>query len=460
LAIGILILPVGMIRSAASNMPVDPAPVDLGQPVAAASTVGSVTRPRTAIDLSPTSMPSVTVGSVPTASDPAAGEGGSNTMDAASSASTATASATGPSDRPPTPGAVWPEASAAAPTQPVPSAAATAAATAVPKSTSTATLPPTPVPTPSDTYYVAITGRDSNPGTSAAPWRTIGKAVAVAPAGSTILVRTGTYAPFTVSRGHLEIKADPGDSPIVSGGTSGIAITASDTTIRGLRVTQASDEGIWVDTVSGIVLDGLRVDHNDGHGIQIIRSSHVQILGSTISANRLSGIRELAGTSSDRYVGNTIADNGHDGAAYNGDGLMLQGSGAYVASNTILRNGDSTTYEHGIYASSLAAGYVITGNTIRDNAASGIKASGQGSVTDNVISGSVRGVVFADSGGTVKVTGNTIDALTYAILVMSNTEISRYQSDYNTFLLKIFGDSGPLDLAGWRLATGLDLHSD
>ena len=90
---------------------------------------------------------------------------------------------------------------------------------------------------------------------------------------------------------------------------------------------------------------------------------------------------------------------------------------------------------------------------------SGIKASGQGTVTANTISGSVRGIVFADDGGIVTVSGNTISASTYAILVTSNCVLSRYRSDNNLFGTKVFGLNGPVDLATWRLLTGLDLHS-
>jgi len=222
---------------------------------------------------------------------------------------------------------------------------------------------------------------------------------------------------------------------------------------------ELTSQGIWADGADNLVLSGLQVDHNIGHGVQVIRSSVVQIVNSTFSSNGLSGVRELDGTTGGRYVGNTIADDGHDGQPYNGDGLLLQGSGAYVANNLILRNGDSNIYEHGIYAAAVATGYVITNNTISDNSASGIKASGQGTVTNNTISGSVRGIVFADDGGTVTVTGNTVGATTYAIDVTSNCVLSRYTSDYNTFVTKTFGFGGPLDFAGWRLTTGLDLHS-
>src|SRR5881392_3800523 len=43
------------------------------------------------------------------------------------------------------------------------------------------------------TYYVAPTGSDSNPGTSAAPWRTIQKAANTLNGGDTVIVNAGTY---------------------------------------------------------------------------------------------------------------------------------------------------------------------------------------------------------------------------------------------------------------------------
>lgn len=345
----------------------------------------------------------------------------------------------------------------AAPATPAPTTAPSAAPSAAP----TPSLTPAPTATPPpESFFVATSGSDIGPGTSSSPWRTIGHAVAAAPAGATIVVRSGTYEPFTVTRSHLSIVAASGVEPAVAGGTTAISIKATDVAVRGLRVTGATNQGIWVDSASTVLLDALRVDHNGGHGIQIIRSSDVRVQNSEISSNLLSGLRELDGTTGGRYANNTVTDNGHDGQPYNGDGILLQGSGAIVTGNTILRNGDHTTYEHGIYAASVATGYEIKGNTIRDNAASGIKASGQGLVRDNTVSGSVRGIVFADDGGSVTVTYNSISATTYAILVTSNCNIDRYASDYNSFGLKTFGYNGPLSFQLWKSTTGQDSHSN
>jgi hypothetical protein len=42
-------------------------------------------------------------------------------------------------------------------------------------------------------FFVSTTGNDSNPGSQAAPWRTVQHAADTARAGSTVNVRGGTY---------------------------------------------------------------------------------------------------------------------------------------------------------------------------------------------------------------------------------------------------------------------------
>lgn len=339
----------------------------------------------------------------------------------------------------------------------------TPAPTAKPTPSPTASPAPTPQPTPAPetgVYYVTTTGSDTGLGSGSSPWKTIGKAVATAPSGSVIRIEGGTYASFAVTRSGLTIEAAAGHLVTVAGGTTAISITAADTTIRSLRVTGASVQGIRVADTSDITLSDLTVVDNQGHGITVIRTARAQVRESRILSNSMAGIRELDGTTAGRYTNNVIADNGRDGDPYNGDGIVLQGVGALVVGNTIVRNGDSDIYEHGIYASSVARDYRIESNTLRDNSASGIKASGSGRVVGNVVSGSVRGIVFADSGGSVVVTRNTVDATLYSILVTSNCDLARYVSEDNVFALERFGYLGQaLTLTGWRAQTGLDLTS-
>ncbi len=269
-----------------------------------------------------------------------------------------------------------------APTRtPAPTPTATPAPTSDPTSHPTASPTPivTPTPTPATEtgiFHVATTGNDASAGTATSPWRTLAKAVATAPGGSLIRVDGGTYAGFAITRPGLTIEAASGELVTISGGTTAISITAADTAIRGLRVTGASVQGIRVADTSDVTLSDLTVEANQGHGITVIRTARPDVRDSRIRSNSMAGIRELDGTTLGRYTNNVITDNGHDGDPYNGDGIVLQGVGGLVVGNTILRNGDSDTFEHGIYASSVAVDYRIQFNTLRDNGASGSRHPG------------------------------------------------------------------------------------
>src|SRR3989304_5188285 len=107
----------------------------------------------------------------------------------------------------------------------------------------TPTPTPTPKPTPtltaatSSTRYVSTAGSDSAAGSALSPWRTIQHAADVAPAGSTIIVRGGTYAPFSILRSGLTVEAASGETVTVSGGTYVVLVRGtSDVTVRGLVI--------------------------------------------------------------------------------------------------------------------------------------------------------------------------------------------------------------------------------
>lgn len=64
------------------------------------------------------------------------------------------------------------------------------------------------------TYYVSTTGSDSNPGTSAAPFRTITYAYSKVVAGDTILVRPGTYTDYRAGWALVLDKNGTASAPI------------------------------------------------------------------------------------------------------------------------------------------------------------------------------------------------------------------------------------------------------
>ena len=100
----------------------------------------------------------------------------------------------------------------------------------------TATVSPWEAPTIADTSYivpagamfVAPTGRDTNPGTQAAPFATITKALARAKAGATIVLRGGTYRQsLGVIKLGVTLQAYPHEQPWIKGSIVAGSFTAS-----------------------------------------------------------------------------------------------------------------------------------------------------------------------------------------------------------------------------------------
>jgi hypothetical protein len=75
---------------------------------------------------------------------------------------------------------------------------------------------------PNSSFYVSTTGNDSNPGTQAAPWRTIQHAADTARAGSTVNVRGGIYeelvsinASGNATDGFITFESYPGETAVL-----------------------------------------------------------------------------------------------------------------------------------------------------------------------------------------------------------------------------------------------------
>lgn len=90
---------------------------------------------------------------------------------------------------------------------PTSTATSTPISTASSTASSTATSTATSSPTASGSYYVSPNGNDANPGTFAAPWLTIQKAMDSATPGSVVNIEAGTYH----ERLSLNVSGTPGN---------------------------------------------------------------------------------------------------------------------------------------------------------------------------------------------------------------------------------------------------------
>ncbi|MFW6146302.1 MAG: right-handed parallel beta-helix repeat-containing protein, partial [Planctomycetota bacterium] len=142
-----------------------------------------------------------------------------------------------------------------------------------------------PAALPAATYYVdPVHGDDTNPGTSAAPWQTLQRAMVDSPAtprvtsGDTVILRDGDYgeASFGAIQSpaptswddRILYKADDGATPIIRG--------MSISTVSGDRYLEF--DGVHVDR-TGVV------DDHTSHTVYIKNASHVRLRNCRIRGN-------------------------------------------------------------------------------------------------------------------------------------------------------------------------------
>lgn len=161
-------------------------------------------------------------------------------------------------------------------------------------------------------YYVATTGSDANAGTIGAPFATMAKAVSLAVAGDTILVRGGTYHQSVIvnkngnSSAYITLAAYPGETPLLDGTglTLGggfdirgvILVNGNYVRVSGFTIQDVAgigtDMGIAVFVSSHIIIDNNSTKRTASAGIGSWISDNVIIRGNTIQDARTTGSQE------------------------------------------------------------------------------------------------------------------------------------------------------------------------
>jgi len=173
-------------------------------------------------------------------------------------------------------------------------------------------------PAPADIYYVAPGGLDTNPGTEAKPWRTIGKAADTLVAGDTVSIKAGTYSERVVpqasgSAGNLiTYAAYPGHAVTIDG--TGVPIPAgwgglfeissrSYIQVSGLRICDAGPDdnhaGILVEDSSYVTIEGNVTYNTASSGIGVWSSDHIVVADNEVELACNDGEQEcitIAGT--------------------------------------------------------------------------------------------------------------------------------------------------------------------
>jgi parallel beta-helix repeat protein len=153
------------------------------------------------------------------------------------------------------------------------------------------------------TYYVATTGSDSNPGTLAAPLRTITRSASVAKPGDTVEVRGGVYneivnlyAAKGTAAARIIIRNYAGETPVVDG--TGMA---ANTDLVRLSTSQYAD------------FVGFEVRNSTGLGITVWNAKNVRVANNKVHHSTRGGIYvgcdTVGGTSDIVIEGNDVYNN-------------------------------------------------------------------------------------------------------------------------------------------------------
>lgn len=291
-----------------------------------------------------------------------------------------------------------------------------------PTKSATATASISPATTTGANYYVAPNGSDSNDGSAAHPWATLGHANSRVSAGSTVQVSAGTY-----SQGSSQLN-------LTTSGSPSAYVTYLCSPIRSCYIT------------SNITGNNTVIE---------IDASYVKVVGFDISDTNSSVPNVNMGVyitgSNDWMVQNTIHGIQSDCSSAGGGGINIAtggGSGDVFDANLIYdigwanpacsaSSGTNPVHVHGINLEANAPNYATVTNNIiyhvlggwgiqSQHAASGTTGD---TISNNLIfSNGTGGIVFVDAGG-----ANDYNVVTNNIIVGNGSDHPKYGIyEYNT----------------------------
>ncbi len=231
----------------------------------------------------------------------------------------------------------------------------------------------TSYPVPAGAHFVAPDGDDTAAGTSAAPWRTLGRAVAAAPSGSTIVLREGTY------RESVEIPATKRLTLQPASGEE-VWISGSDVVSGWTRVDSGSwQRARWPVDLTATNLNATLV--NDDHPMAgdpdqvFLDGRPLAQVGSRSALSPGSFFNDGATDTlwiGDDPTGHTVeASVRGDGLTIKSEGTVVRGIGFRHYGTAITRLGavkaqaNDITFEDAVFADNAAAGLSVAGDDVR-----------------------------------------------------------------------------------------------
>src|SRR5512146_399973 len=203
--------------------------------------------------------------------------------------------------------------------------------------------------------YVGGSGcSDSGQGTQGQPFCTISKAAAVAVAGQSVLVSSGTYqedvkpANSGSAGSTITFQAAPGANAVITGGANAFTISSrSWITVSGFTVTGTTSSGIYLWNSSNITLSGNTVTNSgqqvqgaNAVGIYVGSTTNSTVTGNQADNNSAQGIYLTQGSTGVTVAGNEASLNAF-GWERNANGIDVISPGNTIIQNVVHDNEDS-----------------------------------------------------------------------------------------------------------------------
>ncbi|MBN1997587.1 PD40 domain-containing protein, partial [candidate division KSB1 bacterium] len=269
----------------------------------------------------------------------------------------------------------------------------------------------------SQTYYVATTGNDNNPGTQDQPWATIQKAADTAVPGSTVMVRGGVYneqVNVNVSgdeaNGYITIRNFPSEVPVIDGSGLGVPGGAAGLVTFG-NVSRLTMQGFELRNYSsgqnGVTPMGIYL-HGTAHHISILENTIHNISSTANNDANAHGIA-VYGTSAAASIHDLLIQGNElfELTLGSSEALVLNGNVEFfqVADNRVYDSDniglDFIGYEGTCSDPQLdrARSGVVTGNKIHDISSYGNPAYGNEYAA---------GGIYVDGGKDIAIENNTV----------------------------------------------------
>lgn len=210
-------------------------------------------------------------------------------------------------------------------------------------------------------HYVSTTGSDSNAGTAAKPWRTLGHAASAVQPGDTVHVLPGMYAESVVT---------------TTSGTASARIRFISDSKWGSQIVAGSAEADWQNRGDYVDIMGFDVTGASPNGIENLGSNgriignHVHDVPASCNSNGGSGINNANySASDDDIVANVVHDVRQPAgcSAAHGVGIYHSNLRGHVLNNLSFNNGTV-----GIQLWHAATSVIVANNTVFNNAVNGI----------------------------------------------------------------------------------------